>query len=61
MGMRPNIVRKQQRIIPISRRIVCSNEVSVAQRIPATVMPTLAETRRNRARPHTGFLKSCEK
>jgi hypothetical protein len=60
MGTTRKTVRKQQEISPNSRRIICSKEVRVVQRMPITTILTLAEIRTNRARDHTGFLKRCE-
>jgi len=60
MGITIKTARKQQKIRPNSRSIICSKEVSVLQRIPVAVILTLAETKTNRAMAHTGFLKSRE-
>jgi len=60
MGTTTNTARKQEKISPNSRRSICSKEVRVVQRIPVAAILTLAETRTNRARAHTGFLKSRE-
>jgi hypothetical protein len=60
MGTTTNTARKQEKISPNSRRSICSKEVSVVQRMPVAAILTLAETKTNRARAHTGFLKSCE-
>jgi hypothetical protein len=60
MGTKTKTARKQQKISPNSRRIICSKEVNVLQRMPVTAILTLAEVKINRARAHTGFLKSRE-
>jgi hypothetical protein len=60
MGTTIKTAIKQEKISPNSSSIICSKEVRVVQRIPVAAMLTLAETMINKARAHTGFLKSCE-